>query len=142
MQYTVKSAPEGWTDDYTTSLIDGLMAICSPRGSGKFSSDILEPDTFLSGKSDHAYAGILPVFPSDYDGIREKGYMVTLKLCRVSRVGSVIAGEDWVQNELPPEKLDPKHPEYDYVRYFNTFSDIRNVVYEKQTIAEFDLSML
>ncbi len=138
IQYAVKSAPEGWTDDYTKSLINGLSVACVPEND-EGEDRILKPDTFLSATGDMAFSGILPIFPTDYDAVRKEGYKLRLSLERVASVNGEPALDDWVQDELPPEKLDPKHPEYDYVRYFNTFSDIRNVVYEKQVIAEFDL---
>ena len=102
--YKVKSAPEGWTEDYTNALLSpspdsggwpGFAVTCAPKGSTD------DADSILPGKPGSTPAGeytvILPFFPSDYEQIKAAGYELRLGYRSLATYNGEPAGDDWVQ---------------------------------------------
>lgn len=99
--YRVKSAPEGWTDADSAALLFpskehnwyGLSVAVAPIGSTD-EKDVIRcgyPDSWESGE----YTCILPVFPSDYEKTKAKGYELRLSALCIGAVNSEPVGDDW-----------------------------------------------
>lgn len=130
VQYKIKSAPEGWFEKYAWSFTwpysYGKMTImCIPEDEEATESVLQASPT---GLSEGKYVGILPIFPSDYEIVRETHYKVQLIVDRIASLNGEEADENWVVEKSPGMT-------YSETLYHG------DITYEHQVIAEFDLPM-
>ena len=101
--YKVKSAPESWTEDMRSALLQpssgsgsfGMSATYMPDCSKANANDEPQKPGFPNGLPLGEISWILPIFPSDYEHLRETGYGITLSLCCVDTCNGEKAGDDW-----------------------------------------------
>lgn len=100
--YKVKSAPEGWTEQYAGALLFpshedsasfGITVVCAAKGSTD-ESEIIHPGTPNSIPHGE-YTVILPFFPSDYGKLKERGYELCLGYRSIGSFNGEPVGEDW-----------------------------------------------
>ena len=141
MQYTVKSAPESWTEDHKRSLLDALSVQCIPEDEEN-ADKILKPETFFNKAfiDKYAYLGILPVFPSDYEAVREMGYKVRLALESTVSVNGEPVGEDWAMKKASTVWSYDNDGSYTFY-YDDAQTDFDVITVEQQTIAEYELQL-
>ena len=107
VKYTIKSAPESWTEEMRNALLlpssgggsFGMSATyipdCSKANANGEPQKPGRPNGFPLGE----ISWILPIFPSDYEQLRETGYGFTLSLCCVDTCNGEKAGDDWVATD-------------------------------------------
>lgn len=96
--YTVKEAPADWTEAMKNSLL-------YPNREGKWHGLYLdyrlgqEGEWLPVGHENHGTSGenvsILPIFPSDYQAVKEQGCTVRLAAYRTIAFNGTPVGEDW-----------------------------------------------
>ncbi len=103
VKYTIKSAPESWTEDMRSALLQpssgsgsfGMSATYMPDCSKANANGEPQKPGLPNGLPLGEISWILPIFPSDYEQLRETGYGFTLSLCCVDTCNGEKAGDDW-----------------------------------------------
>lgn len=96
--YTVESAPEGWTEQYTNALLypnhygesTGLTVRYRIGSDGEWA---------FPGHENHGPFGrftcIVPIFPSDYETVKQQGVTLSLTNSFCTAFNGTPVGEDW-----------------------------------------------
>lgn len=114
LSYRVKEAPADWTSQMRRSLLDPT------NGMGKFQGlsvsytlggddTVYEPsfpEVVAQGDGTWAYTVILPLFPSDYESLKQRGVTVRLTLHTVDSFDGEPVGADWKQTTFPENGWD------------------------------------
>lgn len=100
--YTLKSAPDGWTDAYTQALLEpafgdetraGFDLVCAPKGSTDASESLrLGSPTSIPW---YEFTCILPIFPSEYAAYKAQGPELRIGYRAIGSFNGEPAGSDW-----------------------------------------------
>lgn len=131
VQYTVKSAPDGWREKYAQQLLNpfAISVVCFPEGEEAGDGTL---QSSFTGIPEDEYLGIIPVYPSDYETVRDTHYKVQLVIDRIASFNGQKADKNWVMEKAPNMSY---YETYGYAKVMD------NIGYEQQVIAEFDLPM-
>ena len=96
--YTVESAPEGWTEQYTNALLYpnrygesiGLTVRYRIGSDGEWALPGYENESPF-GK----FTCIVPIFPSDYETVKQQGVTLSLTNSFCTAFNGTPVGEDW-----------------------------------------------
>ena len=114
LSYRVKEAPADWTTQMRRSLLDptnekgkfqGLSVSYTLSGDETVYEPAF-PEVVAQDDGTFAYTVILPLFPSDYEALKQKGVTVRLTLHTVDSFDGEPVGEAWKQTTFPENGFD------------------------------------
>ena len=114
LSYRVKEAPADWTEQMRRALLfptnekgkfEGLSVSYTLGGD----ENVYEPnfpEVMAQADGTFAYTVILPIFPSDYEALKQQGVTVCLTLHAVDSFNDQPVDDTWFVTEFPPEGWD------------------------------------
>ena len=114
LSYRVKEAPADWTEQMRRALLfptnekgkfEGLSVSYTLGGD----ENVYEPnfpEVMVQADGTFAYTVILPIFPSDYEALKQQGVTVRLTLHAVNSFNNEPVGDTWSVTEFPAEGWD------------------------------------
>ena len=114
LSYRVKEAPADWTTQMRRSLLDPTnergkfqgMSVSYTLGGDDTVYEPSFPEVTAQGDGTFAYTVILPIFPSDYEALKQQGVTVCLTLHTVDSFDGEPVGEAWKQTTFPENGWD------------------------------------
>ncbi len=114
LSYRVKEAPADWTAQMRRSLLDPTnekgkfegMSVSYTLGGDDTVYEPSFPEVVAQEDGTWAYTVILPLFPSDYEALKQKGVTIRLTLHTVDSFDGEPVGEDWKQTTFPENGWD------------------------------------
>ena len=114
LSYRVKEAPADWTSQMRRSLLDPTnekgkfegMSVSYTLGGDDTVYEPSFPEVVAQEDGTWAYTVILPLFPSDYEALKQKGVTIRLTLHTVDSFDGEPVGEDWKQTTFPENGWD------------------------------------
>ena len=114
LSYRVKEAPADWTTQMRRSLLDPTnergkfqgMSVSYTLGGDDTVYEPSFPEVTAQGDGTFAYTVILPIFPSDYEALKQQGVTVHLTLHTVDSFDGEPVGEAWKQTTFPENGWD------------------------------------
>ena len=114
LSYRVKEAPADWTEQMRRALLfptnekgkfEG-MSVSYTLGGDEIVYEPNFPEVMAQADGTLAYTVILPLFPSDYEALRQRGVTVRLTLHTVDSFNEEPVGETWKQTAFPEDGWD------------------------------------
>lgn len=114
LSYRVKEAPADWTKQMKWALLsptnekgkfEGLSVSYTLAGD----ENVYEPsfpEVMAQADGTFAYTVILPIFPSDYEALKQQGVTLRLTLHAVDSFNEQPVGDTWSVTEFPAEGWD------------------------------------
>ena len=114
LSYRVKEAPADWTEQMRRALLfptnekgkfEGLSVSYTLGGD----ENVYEPnfpEVMAQADGTFAYTVILPLFPSDYEALKQRGVTLRLTLHAVDSFNEQPVGDTWSVTEFPAEGWD------------------------------------
>ena len=114
LSYRVKEAPADWTSQMRRALLfptnekgkfEGLSVSYTLGGD----ENVYEPnfpEVMAQADGTFAYTVILPIFPSDYEALKQQGVTLRLTLHAVDSFNEQPVGDTWSVTEFPAEGWD------------------------------------
>ena len=114
LSYRVKEAPADWTEQMRRALLfptnekgkfEGLSVSYTLGGD----ENVYEPnfpEVMAQADGTFAYTVILPIFPSDYEALKQQGVTLRLTLHAVDSFNEQPVGDTWSVTEFPAEGWD------------------------------------
>ena len=114
LSYRVKEAPADWTSQMRRSLLDPTnekgkfegMSVSYTLGGDDTVYEPSFPEVVAQEDGTWAYTVILPLFPSDYEALKQKGVTIRLTLHTVDSFDGEPVGEAWKQTTFPENGWD------------------------------------
>ena len=114
LSYRVKEAPADWTTQMRRSLLDptnGMgkfqgMSVSYTLGGDETVYEPSFPEVVAQEDGTWAYTVVLPIFPSDYETLKQRGVTVQLTLHTVDSFDGEPVGEAWKQTTFPENGWD------------------------------------
>ena len=114
LSYRVKEAPADWTAQMRRSLLDPTnekgkfegMSVSYTLGGDETVYEPSFPEVVAQDDGTWAYTVILPLFPSDYESLKQRGVTVRLTLHTVDSFDGEPVGEAWKQTTFPENGWD------------------------------------
>ena len=114
LSYRVKEAPEEWTTQMRRSLLDPTnekgkfqgMSVSYTLGGDDTVYEPAFPEVMVQEDGTLAYTVILPLFPSDYEVLKQRGVTVRLALHAVNSFNEEPVGDTWKQTTFPENGWD------------------------------------
>ncbi len=114
LSYRVKEAPADWTAQMRRSLLDPTnergkfqgMSVSYTLGGDETVYEPSFPEVVAQEDGTFAYTVILPIFPSDYEALKQQGVTVCLTLHAVDSFNEQPVDDTWSVTEFPPEGWD------------------------------------
>ena len=114
LSYRVKEAPADWTEQMRRALLfptnekgkfEGL-SVSYTLGGDENVYEPSFPEVMAQADGTFAYTVILPIFPSDYEALKQRGVTVHLTLHTVDSFDGEPVGEAWKQTTFPENGWD------------------------------------
>ena len=114
LSYRVKEAPADWTEQMRRALLfptnekgkfEGLSVSYTLGGD----ENVYEPnfpEVMAQADGTFAYTVILPIFPSDYAALKQRGVTIRLTLHAIDSFNDEPVGETWSRSTWPEEGWD------------------------------------
>ena len=114
LSYRVKEAPADWTEQMRRALLfptnekgkfEGLSVSFTLGGD----ENVYEPnfpEVMAQADGTFAYTVILPIFPSDYEALKQQGVTLRLTLHAVDSFNDEPVGDTWSRSSWPEEGWD------------------------------------
>ncbi len=114
LSYRVKEAPADWTSQMRRSLLDPTnergkfqgMSVSYTLGGDETVYEPSFPEVVAQEDGTWAYTVVLPIFPSDYETLKQRGVTVHLTLHTVDSFDGEPVGEAWKQTTFPENGWD------------------------------------
>ena len=114
LSYRVKEAPVDWTAQMRRSLLDPTnekgkfqgMSVSYTLGGDDTVYEPAFPEVVVQEDGTFAYTVILPLFPSDYEVLKQRGVTVRLALHAVNSFNEEPVGDTWKQTTFPENGWD------------------------------------
>ena len=114
LSYRVKEAPADWTSQMRRSLLDPTnergkfqgMSVSYTLGGDETVYEPSFPEVVAQADGTWAYTVVLPIFPSDYETLKQRGVTVQLTLHTVDSFDGEPVGEAWKQTTFPENGWD------------------------------------
>ena len=114
LSYRVKEAPADWTTQMRRSLLDPTnergkfqgLSVSYTLGGDDTVYEPSFPEVMVQDDGTLAYTVVLPLFPSDYEALKQQGVTVRLTLHTVDSFNEVPVGETWRQTTFPEDGWD------------------------------------
>ena len=114
LSYRVKEAPADWTAQMRRSLLDPTnergkfqgMSVSYTLGGDETVYEPSFPEVVAQEDGTWAYTVVLPIFPSDYEALKQRGVTVHLTLHTVDSFDGEPVGEAWKQTTFPENGWD------------------------------------
>ena len=114
LSYRVKEAPVDWTAQMRRSLLDPTnekgkfqgMSVSYTLGGDDTVYEPAFPEVVVQEDGTFAYTVILPLFPSDYEVLKQRGVTVRLALHAVNSFNEEPVGDTWTQTTFPENGWD------------------------------------
>ena len=114
LSYRVKEAPADWTTQMKRALLDPTnekgkfqgMSVSYTLGGEETVYEPSFPEVMVQADGTLAYTVILPIFPSDYEALKQRGVTVHLTLHTVDSFDGEPVGEAWKQTTFPENGWD------------------------------------
>ena len=114
LSYRVKEAPADWTSQMRRSLLDPTnekgkfqgMSVSYTLGGDETVYEPSFPEVVAQEDGTWAYTVVLPIFPSDYESLKQRGVTVQLTLHTVDSFDGEPVGEAWKQTTFPENGWD------------------------------------
>ena len=114
LSYRVKEAPADWTSQMRRSLLDPTnekgkfqgLSVSYTLGGDDTVYEPSFPEVVAQDDGTWAYTVILPLFPSDYESLKQRGVTVQLTLHTVDSFDGEPVGEAWKQTTFPENGWD------------------------------------
>ena len=114
LSYRVKEAPEEWTTQMRRSLLDPTnekgkfqgLSVSYTLGGDETVYEPGFPEVMVQEDGTLAYTVILPLFPSDYEVLKQRGVTVRLTLHAVNSFNEEPVGDTWKQTTFPENGWD------------------------------------
>ena len=114
LSYRVKEAPADWTAQMRRSLLDPTnekgkfqgMSVSYTLGGDETVYEPSFPEVVAQEDGTWAYTVVLPIFPSDYESLKQRGVTVQLTLHTVDSFDGEPVGEAWKQTTFPENGWD------------------------------------
>ncbi len=114
LSYRVKEAPVDWTAQMRRSLLDPTnekgkfqgMSVSYTLGGDDTVYEPAFPEVVVQEDGTLAYTVILPLFPSDYEVLKQRGVTVRLALHAVNSFNEEPVGDTWKQTTFPENGWD------------------------------------
>jgi hypothetical protein len=114
LSYRVKEAPADWTEQMRRALLfptnekgkfEG-MSVSYTLGGDENVYEPNFPEVMAQADGTFAYTVILPIFPSDYEALKQQGVTLRLTLHAVDSFNEQPVGDTWSVTEFPAEGWD------------------------------------
>lgn len=114
LSYRVKETPADWTEQMRRALLfptnekgkfEG-MSVSYTLGGDDTVYEPNFPEVMAQEDGTFAYTVILPIFPSDYEALKERGVTLRLTLHAVDSFNEHPVGDTWSLTEFPAEGWD------------------------------------
>ena len=114
LSYRVKEAPADWTEQMRRALLfptnergkfEGLSVSYTLGGDDTVYEPSF-PEVWLQDDGTFAYTVILPLFPSDYEALKQRGVTLRLTLHAVDSFNDQPVGDTWSRAEFPADGWD------------------------------------
>ena len=114
LSYRVKEAPADWTAWMKRCLLSPTnekgkfegLSVSYTLGGDDTVYEPSFPEVTAQGDGTFAYTVILPIFPSDYEALKQQGVTVCLTLHAVDSFNDQPVDDTWFVTEFPPEGWD------------------------------------
>ena len=114
LSYRVKEAPADWTAQMRRSLLDPTnekgkfqgLSVSYTLGGDDTVYEPSFPEVVAQEDGTWAYTVVLPIFPSDYESLKQRGVTVQLTLHTVDSFDGEPVGEAWKQTTFPENGWD------------------------------------
>ena len=114
LSYRVKEAPADWTAWMKRCLLSRTnergkfegLSVSYTLGGDETVYEPSFPEVMAQGDDTFAYTVILPIFPSDYEALKQQGVTVRLTLHAVDSFNNEPVGDTWSVTEFPAEGWD------------------------------------
>ena len=114
LSYRVKEAPSDWTKQMKWALLSPTnekgkfegLSVSYTLGGDETIYEPGFPEAMVQEDGTWAYTVILPLFPSDYEALKQKGVTIRLTLHTVDSFDGEPVGEDWKQTTFPENGWD------------------------------------
>ena len=114
LSYRVKEAPADWTSQMRRSLLDPTnergkfqgMSVSYTLGGDETVYEPSFPEVVAQEDGTWAYTVVLPIFPSDYETLKQRGVTLRLTLHAVDSFNEQPVGDTWSVTEFPAEGWD------------------------------------
>ncbi len=114
LSYRVKEAPADWTTQMRRGLLDPTnergkfqgMSVSYTLGGEDTVYEPNFPEVMVQEDGTLAYTVILPIFPSDYEALKQRSVTVRLTLHAVDSFNDVPASDTWSVTEFPENGWD------------------------------------
>ena len=114
LSYRVKEAPADWTAWMKRCLLSPTnekgkfegLSVSYTLGGDDTVYEPSFPEVTAQGDGTFAYTVILPIFPSDYEALKQQGVTVRLTLHAVNSFNNEPVGDTWSVTEFPAEGWD------------------------------------
>ena len=114
LSYRVKEAPADWTTQMRRSLLDPTnergkfegMSVSYTLGGDETVYEPSFPEVVAQEDGTWAYTVVLPIFPSDYEALKQQGVTVRLTLHTVDSFNGEPVGDTWKQTTFPEDGWD------------------------------------
>ena len=114
LSYRVKEAPEEWTTQMRRSLLDPTnekgkfqgLSVSYTLGGDDTVYEPAFPEVVVQEDCTLAYTVILPLFPSDYEVLKQRGVTVRLALHAVNSFNEEPVDDTWKQTTFPENGWD------------------------------------
>lgn len=114
LSYRVKEAPADWTTQMRRALLDPTnergkfqgLSVSYTLGGDETIYEPGFPEVMVQDDGTLAYTVVLPLFPSDYEALKQQGVTVRLTLHTVDSFNEVPVGETWRQTTFPEDGWD------------------------------------
>ena len=114
LSYRVKEAPADWTEQMRRALLfptnekgkfEGL-SVSYTLGGDENVYEPSFPEVMAQADGTFAYTVILPIFPSDYEALKQQGVTLRLTLHAVDSFNDEPVGDTWSRSSWPEEGWD------------------------------------
>ena len=114
LSYRVKEAPADWTAQMRRSLLDPTnergkfqgMSVSYTLGGDETVYEPSFPEVVAQEDGTWAYTVVLPIFPSDYETLKQRGVTLRLTLHAVDSFNDEPVGDTWSRSSWPEEGWD------------------------------------
>ncbi len=114
LSYRVKEAPADWTAQMRRSLLDPTnergkfqgMSVSYTLGGDETVYEPSFPEVVAQEDGTFAYTVVLPIFPSDYETLKQRGVTVRLTLHTVDSFNGQPVDDTWSVAEFPEDGWD------------------------------------
>ena len=114
LSYRVKNAPADWTTQMRRALLDPTnergkfqgMSVSYTLGGDDMVYEPSFPEVVAQEDGTFAYTVVLPIFPSDYEALKQQGVTVCLTLHAVDSFNGQPVDDTWSVAEFPEDGWD------------------------------------